>query len=619
MNGNESNHYATADFDEPLTAYMEYSYDQDTDWKSMLDNGENLLWYYDKTLDLAYNSSAADLLPKRTQLILVDRQTKQYYTYTITGEEEVHSFNLSVMKKPDGQTGFAPVYICDLLGLKAEPVANPQVSETYYVVEEDVAKATVRVGTTYYRKAVDSDEDVDKYSITVTNASVAHSEGYYLTIQVPKTENRNIVNNCLNYASFSRKPGTLPAVIKSSAASSGSNYVVSKGVEQTFTVSTTRVHNGSEVTDTVMENGDSIKITLSSKLQLTEEGKQQFANLGPAEVHHQFDISLKKYLKNIGNIDIIGTEEVKYTYTLSGNGLNQSETGSISNAAAQDTLTLHYGSSELKRALEKATTDATAITVTAVITLTYAGADHFPVRNTADNSDSSGIAVVGVSRIANTESQLPITGNKESKEDGKRYYITNPSKAILTYNAIDETNIGDTTQQLGVNPLDSANNQSDTIYTRADYDYSNVDAAVLKTAVKIRYRMELFQKNETGIYDESSPLVIGDYLWNTKKGGSDLLLINSGPNAYQWEDMFTSNDAKHQSAKFSFAPLTGDEFEKKNHSYANYRVRLTAVLLDKDGKELDGTKASDYIIYTNARIYQELLNELQNTESENGQ
>ena len=24
MNGNESNHYATADFDEPLTAYMEY-------------------------------------------------------------------------------------------------------------------------------------------------------------------------------------------------------------------------------------------------------------------------------------------------------------------------------------------------------------------------------------------------------------------------------------------------------------------------------------------------------------------------------------------------------------------------------------------------------------------
>ena len=45
MTDTSRNHYATADFNEPLTALIEYSYEKETDWQSMLDNGENLLWY----------------------------------------------------------------------------------------------------------------------------------------------------------------------------------------------------------------------------------------------------------------------------------------------------------------------------------------------------------------------------------------------------------------------------------------------------------------------------------------------------------------------------------------------------------------------------------------------
>ena len=58
MNDEAANHYATAGFDEPLTAYIEYSYEKDTNWQSMLDNGENLLWSYDKIMDLASGSTA---------------------------------------------------------------------------------------------------------------------------------------------------------------------------------------------------------------------------------------------------------------------------------------------------------------------------------------------------------------------------------------------------------------------------------------------------------------------------------------------------------------------------------------------------------------------------------
>lgn len=626
MNDEATNHYATAGFDEPLTAYIEYSYEKDTNWQSMLDNGENLLWSYDKIMDLALGSTAEAgkaLLPSGTRLTLVDRQTKQYYTYTTTGTEDLHKFDFAQMTTADGQTAFRPVYICDLLNMKvSDPVTDEAEGTTYYVIENDPAKATVRVGTTYYRRAEENDKDASKYRITITEASKseARSEGYYLTVQVPETAGYSVINNRLNYGAISRKEGTLPAKITSDERKSGSGYVVYNGVEQKFTVSTTRVHNGNIMGDTAMEDSDSIKINLESKLKLTEAGIGRFDKLGPSEVHHQFTINLKKYLQEKAEeYDVIGTEIVKYTYTFkNADGTwTHTEAGTISDAAGKDVLSLQYGSSDLKKELEKAIDDNKAITVTAEITLTYAGADKFPVRNTADSSDNSGICVVGVSRIANTQTQLPITENKCTGNDQNRYYSTNPSKAKLTYSAVDQTAMGDTTQQLGINPSDTVN-PADIIYTKADYDYSNVDETILNKAKSISYKMELFQKNNSGSYDETKPLPIEDYLQNTVKenGSTEAPLAGSSETSgtgtvYQWEESFKLDDGRHQIARFRYAPFTGEAFERKNYTYANYRVRLTVVLLDEKGNELDGTKATDYIIYTNARISQEIMQQQQ--------
>lgn len=618
MTDMSKNHYATADFNEPLTALIEYSYEKETDWQSMLDNGENLLWYYDKVLNLASGSSG--LLPEGTRLTLVDRQTKQYYIYTTDGNEDLHSFNLANMTVP-GSTGqgqtpqkFAPVYICDLLGLKADLVSKPQDGTTYYVKETDPSKATVRIGSDYYRKAEEKDKDAEKYRVTIPETdtflnSQEWKEEYYLTIQIPKTDGVSIVNNRLYAATMSRKEGTLPAVIKSDKDVDSSAYVVYNGVQQTFSISTRRIHNGSPMGDTAMENGDGIKITLKGKLWLTEAGRAQFESLGPSEVYHEFDISLKKYLENAAGINgVIGTENIQYIYQFSKlNGTEiYLEEGNNSNAAGLETMSLRHGGRDLKSAVEKADSENNAIIVTAEITLTYDDVDGFPVRGTAD-TDNSGTSVVGVSRIANTSTQLPITENKKTEEDKNRYYITNPSKAILRYSSVDGSGIGDTTQQLGVNPSDVAKNCSDMIYTRADYDYSNVDTETLSKAAAIRYKMELFQKNENGTYDETKPLKIGSYLQNIVKDSKSNGTSENGDKAYQWKNDFVSDDTKHQFAQFTFTPLTGEKFEQNSYTYANYRVRLTAVLLDKNGSELDGTKATDYIIYTNARIYQDMI------------
>ncbi|WP_461882713.1 hypothetical protein [Fusicatenibacter sp.] len=618
MDDNKTNHYATAGFDEPLTAYIEYTYDQDTDWQSMLDNGENLLWSYDKILDLTYNSTGT--LPKGTQLTLVDRQTKQYYTYTMSGNEDVHNFNLSQMQTPDGKS-FTPVDICNLLGLT---VSDPMTDETdgaaYYVRETDKKNATVRVGTQYFRKETEADTNEPKYKITAAEKREARTEGYYLTVQIPATGGVTMVNKRLNYAPLSRKEGTLPASVKTKTvngiSTSSSGYPIYQGVEQTLTVSTSRIHNGSDMgSDTVMENGDSVKITLESKLKLTEAGKDQFSKVGPAEVYHQFDISLKKYLTDInGAYSVIGTEMVDYTYTLSGQEWTKTLSGRIQDAAGQEMVTIRYGGSDLKKALESAENDETAVKVTAVITLTYATADYFPERNTSNSSDNSGISAIAASRIANTESQLPITSIKRSQEGEKQYYITNRSQASLTYSAVDRTGVGDTTQQLGINPSDEENS-SDMIYTRGDYDYSNVDAGTLKEAKSIHYSLELFQKNDSGVYDETTSLFMNDYLLNLYIQNNEV--TDSKTKSCQWTEEFTANETKHVFTNISFVPLTGDAFEKAGYTYANYKVRLTAVLLDSSGRELADTKTSDYIIYTNARIYQEMIAVLQDEAANN--
>ena len=612
----QEGHYATAGFGEPLTAYMEYNYDKDTDWQSMLDNGENLLWYYDKQLNLAEGSSVdvGTLLPAGTKLTLVDRQTTQYYTYTTGAVEDVHSFDLSKLTAPDGSSTFSPVYICDLLGLKAEQAGTEDADSTYYVVESDKTKATIRIGDTYYRKAEDKDTDT-KYKITVDSdlTKKGCSESYYLTVQIPETNNVSVINNRLNYAAVTRKDGALPAAIKSDSKKSGSSYVIYNGVQQTLTVSTNRVHSGSDMADTVMENGDGIKIKLDSKLQLTKAGNGRFDKLGPSEFYHQFDIGLKEYIQNSsGSETIIGTENVKYVYTVSkGNTTIYTVSGSIQNAAALENLSIQYGSAELKKELDTAVDDASAVTVTAEVVLTYDTADKFPVRNTSDGSDVSGISPVLTSRIANTGTQLPIAtgGNKVTKDDTKRYYTANQTKAMLTYTTVDETGVGDTTQQLGINPSDE-DNVVDMICTRADYDYTNVDAEILGRAKTISYKLELFQKDASGTYDESKPLTIGTYMQDggiIKGDAGNEQKIAARDNCCTWTENFSPAAEKHQFTRIRFAPITGEEFEKAGYAYSNYRVRLTVVLVDEKGAEIPGTKTSDYIIYTNARIYQDLI------------
>ncbi|MGN0425367.1 MAG: hypothetical protein ACI4FY_08625 [Acetatifactor sp.] len=603
--------YATADFGEPVTAYIEYNYNRSgEEWQAMLDQGENLLWSYSKILDLAKGNSSASPLPAGTRLTLVDRQTGKSYTHTLKEGDNVHSLDLSVLKDSQG-TGFVSVPVCDLLGITC---ASYSESGTAYVKESDPAKATVKIGDSYYRMAT-SEDTAEKFTLTVNeqipsvagaNNYLPQGEGYYFTIQVPKPESvENItINNNLNQSSEALKSdnGAPAAKIMQTYAS---NYVLYEGISQSFTQSSERLVSGNiKANNTEMENGDSIQVTLISQLNLTTEGQKHFANLGPEQVNHQFELAMQRFEQEVTTDTVIGAEGVTYTYQVTqGDTEIFSDSDTVHGSESRDVLELKYGSTDLKNALVAGT-----VTITATITMNYPlTGQYFPVRS--NDTDQSGIMVKSVSKIANVASQLPITANKQNASDDNRFYTKNASNAKLSYFSYDKNGTSDATQQLGVNPSDDENNRSTMIYTQGDYDYSAISGEDLEKANKIRYTLELFCKDENGSYNENAPLGrMDEYLPEVKTEGGVTLDIASDKKSMTYEKEFAIDTVSyHDFVKINVVPLTGAEFEDEGFSYSNYKLRLTAVLLDEDGNEITVSKASDYIIYTNAKVYQHIF------------
>lgn len=623
--------YATAGFDETVTAYIEYNYDRSkSDWEKMLENGDDLLWYYNKVLDLAKNTEDDTPLPDGTRLTLVDKKTGQCYIHTFQSTENVNQFDLSTMTldgSADTAKQFKPVPICDLLELTIDGTVDA--TKTKYVSLgglTDAGKApegaTVKVGNSYYRKATDEEianDDIVKYTISVgdvfnttttTGTSyLEQGEGYYLTIQVPSNSGKSVINNTVNVYSMKGTGAPLASIQKCTA----STYVIYDGVRQSeFAIRTSR--NGDLALDTKMEDGDSIQVTLTSTLSLTDSGKEFFSTYAPTELDHRFNINMKKHLKtetgeSVDDV-VIGATGANYTYTitqLDGTELVNSSNPE-NNSEFLDTLTIDSASNASAKMIDYLKNQKDGVlTITAVITLPYPTlGTYFPGRSTGD--EKSGISVSADSRVANATTQLPITIHKETLNDSNRYFTENSSFAKLTYNTYDGDGTGDTTRKLGINPSDTTNDLDGLIYTNGVYDYSGVDADTLSKATYIKYTLELFQKDNNGSYNEGSPLGrIDEYLSSVTITGEAQFSAGDGNGTKTLIKEWQKNDSGNDSINIKIKPLTGSDFEVNYFVYANYKVRLTAVLLKEDGTELTGTKASDYIIYTNARIYQGMI------------
>lgn len=599
-------------FDAPVTTYFKYSYYKSAnEWEKMLNNGDSLLWSFDKKLYLIGDNAAdSGVLTDDTKLTLVDANNNDK-TYHSTASDakfnkttgELYLTNIS---------GFKPVTMNDVLLRYASVTAKESSDGT--LVEADEATATVKTSDgKYYRPA--GEAETGTYKITVSansdtpkndNDEMIISESYYLTITIPETgSSKKVIKNFVNYYSgnTSRKlNGNLPTHL---VDSNTGTYVIANFFKQEVSVD---AHDLEEIT----ASNNFIHATMTSKISIDQSLRDTFNGYKSDDfnMYQAFKFSMKSFDENdaVANARIIAGTSVNVDYSI----LNSSDT-ELPNAKISKTETLSEAKDSYMLMYPDSVYDYInsdtngSITVKADISLTYGTAgiiDQFPERK--DGDTKTGIGVNAASYVAYSQNNIENSSISASGVmPARRYYRKAMTVAQLNYNVAESTVLESKDSpfsQLGINAKDMTTEEM-AITANAIYDLSALSRSTRDSGKKIQYTMRLYVKDNSGDYKQTND--ISKYL-------SSFTLENatssSGLNGK--ECVFTTdyNGEEQNTAVTKFTVKTGKAFEEQGLTYANYRVELTAVLLNDNNSVVNGTTSSDYVVYTNAKIETGFIN-----------
>lgn len=603
-------------FDAPVTTYFKYSYYKSAnEWEKMLNNGDSLLWSFDKKLYLIGDSATdSGVLTDDTKLTLVDANNNDK-TYHSTANDA--KFN-----KTTGEldltniSGFKPVTMNDVL-LRYASVTAKESSDGTLVEADDEATATVKTSDgKYYRPA--GENETGTYKITVSansdtpkndNDEMIISENYYLTINIPETgSSKKVIKNFVNYYSGNQPRklnGNIPTNLVQVTNNDTGAYVIANFFTQLVSVT---AHDPEEIT----ASNNFIHATMTSKISIDPSLRDTFNGYKSDDfnMYQAFKFSMKNFDENDAgaNAKIIAGTSVNVDYSI----LNSSDT-ELSNAKISKTETLSEAKDSYMLMYPGSVYDYInsdtngSITVKADISLTYGTAgiiDQFPERK--DGDTKTGIGVNVASYVAYSQNNIENSSISASGDmPARRYYRKAMTVAQLNYNVAESTVLESKDSpfsQLGINAKDMTTEEM-AITANAIYDLSALSRSTKGSGKKIQYTMRLYVKDNSGDYKQTND--ISKYL-------SSFTLENatssSGLNGK--ECVFTTdyNGEEQNTAVTKFTVKTGKAFEEQGLAYANYRVELTAVLLNDNNSVVNGTTSSDYVVYTNAKIETGFIN-----------
>lgn len=603
-------------FDAPVTTYFKYSYYKSAnEWEKMLNNGDSLLWSFDKKLYLIGDSATdSGVLTDDTKLTLVDANNNDK-TYHSTASDA--KFN-----KTTGEldltniSGFKPVTMNDVL-LRYASVTAKESSDGTLVEADDEATATVKTSDgKYYRPA--GENETGAYKITVSansdtpkndNDEMIISENYYLTINIPETgSSKKVIKNFVNYYS-GNKPrklnGNIPTNLVQVTNNDTGAYVIANFFTQLVSVT---AHDPEEIT----ASNNFVRATMTSKISIDPSLRDTFNGYKSDDfnMYQAFKFSMKNFDENDAgaNAKIIAGTSVNVDYSI----LNSSDT-ELSNAKISKTETLSEAKDSYMLMYPGSVYDYInndtngSITVKADISLTYGTAgiiDQFPERK--DGDTKTGIGVNASSYVAYSQNNIENSSISASGVmPARRYYRKAMTVAQLNYNVAESTVLESKDSpfsQLGINAKDM-NTEEMAITANAIYDLSALSRSTKDSGKKIQYTMRLYVKDNSGDYKQTND--ISKYL-------SSFILENatSSSGLNDKECVFTTdyNGEEQNTAVTKFTVKTGKAFEEQGLTYANYRVELTAVLLNDNNSVVNGTTSSDYVVYTNAKIETGFIN-----------
>ena len=633
----QGNQAVLASFGEDLTADLSFTYTWTVgEWKNALANGDSLLWSYSKKLNLA---NTAPLQTGDTHLTLVDRNThgsqQLYYQFDGTAIQEESGrktldLKTVMTKATDNGSEYQGTYLCDLLDLTVSDGTTDKPGE-FKKLKSMEEGATVRVWNAdeakyeyYALKAGNDPKDTEYFNIDLNTSLVDDkdliiTEQYYLVMNC--TKGYGMYNETLGLNGII--DGEIPAHF---VASQSPNAVYVLGDfyknENLNLESKSEVaqSNASAANALVMKSGenDSIDVKVTSEVQAAADANTFSQYVNARTVYYQYEVQMVD--ENSQPVDIQGSISVPSLM------LGSAEVNRVDDlSACEEGFTVMTSGSICYITIKALGSKYIGSNLKADLTFDYSYSasllTQFPLRE-----NTEGVQFKVSSSMAYQQDSLDSSNMSQKKEaENKLYYRKEISQSAISYDSYNITSPDGNTSQLGLNGRET-NGQAMQIKTRAFFtaglsganrtDPENAKYPYyLEGTIRLSKKTEQSKENAVGKTYES--VAIGSYLSNfviesdnrAETTGNDLGLQNDkGVQVYKFRIPLSQKQVKNIQndsilINIDFDAKTGNGLEGVGGSqYANYKVELSAELKNKKLDSLTNLP-SDYLIYTNAKIY----------------
>ena len=193
---------------------------------------------------------------------------------------------------------------------------------------------------------------------------------------------------------------------------------------------------------------------------------------------------------------------------------------------------------------------------------------------------------------------------KEAEDTNHLYYYNSTESVGFLYSAYPDPDFGQF-GQLGINASELDENPSP-LKTLGVYDISRFQSSA-SNARYLQIEIEMLTIDDD--YNMNNKLNVGDYITDLEFITESTATSVDTSNAKKWVYVYPVSAFNLESQTYQipidYAVFTGetDEFENAGRKYSNYEVLITVSMLDENQDYLANSSATDYIKYTNARIF----------------
>ena len=603
----------------PITLYFEYTYLRSVeDWQMLLDVGDNLMINYTKNLTVEKTGSTFD---NTTKMVLVDANKggiPYYATWTsptVTWSGSIGTIKLGEFNKALDGTGtdFAPCNLCDLLNI----TATQNNSGAYTKLNNSTGATTTALvnGVKYYfRPYASGDSSGNRYNLTVdsTNdiASGFAKERYYISLFTTASANNVLYNHTFTSPqSLQDANYNVPCNIEYTSQLTGGTGIIRLFMGNIFVQSNMNVSSETANLE-ISSTNDALEVDMACDVKIQDDIFDDVKNLlgenSRIQIYQSFLLYLvdkatsAKYIK--GNPEVSGSYEISV--------IGNANVSSVQNAYSSFNITNVYVEFINGQSLNRFLVNGGA-RITSSVELQYIGdeaiSEQFPVKEDINSTDI-GIYTYATSNIAFDSSKTELSKvSVDASDNSKLYYCYSAGKkAKLYYNPKNDLVHGELSY-LGINPLDSDGLTSVKVPTIATLDISTIlsDAEDYDQVV---CKIELYSK---AVDSYETALDISKYWSSLNVCGSSVALSANGTSATITINRSLTEDAELDSTlsiPITFDVITGTPFENAGLTYSNFKV-VVQVKLQKDGNDvLNSSIAENYLVYTNAKIYPDVIN-----------